>query len=271
MTSSIDLSVVIPVWNEHESIPALSREISQALAACHFTWEAIWVDDGSADDTEKQLQQVALPQRYIRITPHSGKSAAYAAGFQAASGRWIATLDGDGQNRPEDIPILLKHMQEHRQDVVVGVRAGRRDTALKRMSSRVGNCARRAVLRDRYVDIGCGLRVGRREAFQALPVFEGMHRFMPVFMERQGYVVGQCLVAHRERERGMSKFGIGNRFPAGLIDLLGVWWLLRRHRTWSTSSNEALQNDRPVGVEGSTSAQARTEQASRPSGDRTTI
>jgi dolichol-phosphate mannosyltransferase len=271
MTSSILLSVVIPVWNEHESIATVSRDIVHALAACPFPWEAIWVDDGSTDGTEQELCQLAPPQRYTRITPHSGKSAAYIAGFRAAKGKWIATFDGDGQNRPEDILILLAQAQERHLDAVVGVRNRRRDPLIKRISSWLGNRVRRTVLKDCYTDIGCGLRVGRREAFQAVPTFEGMHRFMPVFMERQGYVVGQYPVAHHERQRGTSKFGIGNRFPAGLLDLMGVWWLIRRHRTWGTSS-EVRQNGRPVVivVEESASSPVRSREAVQSSAEGTT-
>lgn len=239
MTLTVSLSVIIPVWNEADSIPALADEIEKAFAACGVEWEVIWVDDGSVDDTRNDLSQLAAPHRFIALKPHSGKSAAYAAGVRAAAGAWIATLDGDGQNVPADVLALFRHATDHHADVVVGVRSARHDSCIKKASSRVGNLVRRLLLRDRFVDIGCGLRVGRREAFESLPFFEGMHRFMPVLMERQGYVVAQQPVQHRARQAGTSKYGIFNRFPAGFIDLMGVWWLLRRHRSWTMCSGKA--------------------------------
>jgi dolichol-phosphate mannosyltransferase len=250
MTSAVCLSVVIPVWNESESIPTLACEIEQALATCGLAWEVIWVDDGSTDDTAKCLQHLSPPQRSIRVSPHGGKSAAYVAGFRAASGDWIATLDGDGQNHPEDILALWHHAAAHHLDVVVGVRTGRRDPLVKRISSRVGNVVRRAVLWDTYADIGCGIRLGRRAAFDTLPTFEGMHRFIPVFMNHRGFRVGQHPVLHRERQAGTSKYGILNRFPRSLVNLVSVWWYLRRHRAASRDAELAASTRSSETIDG---------------------
>jgi dolichol-phosphate mannosyltransferase len=245
MRTPVSLSVIIPVWNECESVPALACEIGQVLGSCGFAWEVVWVDDGSTDDTQKCLQQLSPPQRSIRVSPHGGKSAAYVAGFRAASGDWIATLDGDGQNQPEDILALWRHAQTHGLDVVVGVRTGRQDPLIKRISSRIGNVIRRTVLRDDYVDIGCGVRVGCRAAFAALPTFEGMHRFIPVFMHHQGFRVGQHPVLHRARQAGASKYG-------SLMNLISVWWFLRRQPSAKPGAGSVAN--------GTSSEQARTDE-----------
>ncbi len=239
MKLTVSLSVIIPVWNEAESIPALAREIEQVFTDCGFGWEAVWVDDGSVDGTRNSLSGLVAPHRFITLEPHSGKSAAYAAGVRATASPWIATIDGDGQNVPGDILTLFRHATNNHADVVVGIRSTRQDSPAKKASSRLGNLVRRVFLRDRFLDIGCGLRVGCRESFDCLPLFEGMHRFMPVFMERHGYLVVQQPVRHRARQGGISKYGVFNRFPASFIDLLGVWWLLRRHRRWKVAATDA--------------------------------
>ncbi|MEN8206113.1 MAG: glycosyltransferase family 2 protein [Pseudomonadota bacterium] len=228
----MDLSIVIPVFNEVESIGPLLDEISTRFDA-ETGYEIIVVDDGSVDDTPAVLQTArqSLPQ--LRTLHHHecyGQSAAIASGVRAASKHWIATLDGDGQNDPADILKLFRIMDETHDDVqmVAGYRKQRRDGWLKRVTSRVANAVRATVLNDSTPDSACGLRIFARTTFLSLPQFDHMHRFLPALVQRQGGKVLSVEVNHRERLRGQSKYGIHNRLWIGIIDLMGVLWLQRR-------------------------------------------
>ncbi len=228
--------MVIPAHNEAENLGPLVREIGAALARTGGTWEIVLVDDGSSDATPARAAELAREIPHFRAVRHPssrGQSFAVATGVRAAGGAWIATLDGDGQNDPADIPRLLVVRDATGAAgagplLVAGYRRRRRDTWLKRVSSRVANAVRGRLLGDRTPDTGCGLKLFEREAFLALPHFDHMHRFLPALFLRAGGRVVSVEVAHRPRERGASHYGMWNRLWVGLVDILGVWWLIRR-------------------------------------------
>jgi dolichol-phosphate mannosyltransferase len=229
----IEVSVVVPVCNERENVLPLAREIAAALADRRH--ETIFVDDGSTDGTAEAVRAArgeGLPGvRLIRHAVRSGQSAAVATGVRAARAPWIATLDGDGQNDPADIPQLLETLGRSgssRLRLVMGNRTTRRDTPLRRLSSRVANGVRGGLLRDGTPDTGCGIKVFDRAVFMDMPRFDHMHRFMPALFQREGYEVVSVPVNHRERTRGKSKYGLHNRLWVGIVDLFGVMWLIRR-------------------------------------------
>ena len=229
-----EVSVVIPVCNEAENVIPLAREIHSALAGRH-AFETIFVDDGSADGTAEAVRQAragGMPE--IRLLQHqrrSGQSTAIATGVRYARAPIIATLDGDGQNDPADLPRLLDvlfNTQSPRLKLVMGNRTTRRDTWLRRVSSRVANGVRGWILKDGTPDTGCGIKVFDRDVFMHMPRFNHMHRFMPALFQREGCEVLSLPVNHRQRTRGTSKYGLHNRLWAGIIDLFGVMWLIRR-------------------------------------------
>jgi len=228
----VDLSVVIPAYNEAESIPLLVDEVCNCRETV-VNYEISVVDDCSSDNTLEALQSSRRQHPRLRVLHHgsrSGQSAAICSGVQAARAQLIATLDGDGQNDPVDIMNLYRAMERMQDDLllVAGYRRQRRDTWLKRFSSRVANRVRAAILKDATPDTGCGLKVFSRATFLALPQFDHMHRFLPALVVRQGGTVLSVDVRHRPRERGKSKYGLHNRLWVGIVDLLGVWWLQRR-------------------------------------------
>jgi dolichol-phosphate mannosyltransferase len=229
-----DVSVVVPVCNEEENVEPLAREIAAALDG-RYSHEIVFVDDGSTDGTAAaalRARSAGLPQlRLLRHAERSGQSAAVATGVQAARAPLIATLDGDGQNDPADIPRLIETLQASpsgRVRLVMGNRTTRRDTWLRRVSSRVANGVRGRLLRDGTPDTGCGIKVFERSVFLDMPRFDHMHRFMPALVRREGFEVVSVPVNHRERTRGRSKYGLHNRLWVGIVDLVGMVWLLRR-------------------------------------------
>jgi dolichol-phosphate mannosyltransferase len=230
----LEVSVVIPVCNEQENVLPLAREIHAALEG-RYRYETIFVDDGSTDgtaDAVRAARRDGMPEiRLIRHSLRSGQSAAVATGVREARAPWIATLDGDGQNDPADIPNLLDAARKAgspRLRLVMGNRTTRRDTWLRRLSSRVANGVRGWMLRDGTPDTGCGIKVFDRAVFVDMPRFNHMHRFMPALYQREGYEVVSVPVNHRERTRGKSKYGLHNRLWVGIVDLFGVMWLIRR-------------------------------------------
>jgi dolichol-phosphate mannosyltransferase len=229
------LSVVIPVRNEADNVAPLADEIVNALApVCSF--EIIFVDDGSTDATVENICAVrrnGLSQlRLIRHDQGAGQSIAVYTGVRAARADWIATLDGDGQNDPADIRLLLgaRDQAQAASDLrlIIGNRKTRKDTWVRRMSSRIANGVRKRMLNDDAPDTGCGIKVFERAAFLELPAFNHMHRFLPALFRRAGYRVISVPVSHRARLRGQSKYGISNRLWVGIVDMLGVRWLLQR-------------------------------------------
>jgi dolichol-phosphate mannosyltransferase len=235
------LSVVVPVRNEAPNIRPLVEEITRALAGIEH--QIVYVDDGSTDATPEELRvlQRELPRLAVRRHRAScGQSAAIITGVRAAAGEWIATLDGDGQNDPADIPRLFQHAHADNGAVPVlfaGHRTQRRDSRIKRVSSRVANRIRAAMLNDATPDSGCGLKLFRRAAFLELPQFDHMHRFLPALFIRAGGRVQSIPVNHRHRLRGRSNYGTLDRLWVGIVDLAGVAWLQRR---WKRPEIERL-------------------------------
>ncbi len=231
---AIVLSVIVPVKNEAENIAPLVSEIRAALTGGP-AYEIVYVDDGSTDATLAMLDAVAGPD--LRVLGHvqsCGQSAALRTGVRHARGMLIATLDGDGQNDPADLPRLVSTFLSPASAATLGMIAGqrvkRRDGAVKRWSSRIANRVRAGMLGDDTPDTGCGLKVFSREAFLMLPYFDHVHRFLPALMRREGFAVGLEPVNHRPRVHGRSKYGINNRLWVGIVDLFGVYWLQRRMR-----------------------------------------
>jgi glycosyltransferase involved in cell wall biosynthesis len=229
MSAAALLSVVIPVHDEEESLETLHRELDAALASHAGGVEFLWVDDGSRDGSLARMQAIAEKDPRVRVLTldaQHGQSAALAAGFRAARGEWIATLDADLQNDPADLPCLLAAM-EHA-DAVCGVRVGRRDGPLRGLASRVANAFRNAVTQERVSDVGCSLRVMRARHLAGVRPFRGMHRFLPTLLRLEGARVVELPVAHRARRHGRSHYGIADRLFVGIVDCFGVRWMQQR-------------------------------------------
>jgi dolichol-phosphate mannosyltransferase len=232
--TSSAVSVVVPVRNEAGNIAPLVAEIAAALGD-DIDFEVIYVNDGSTDRTEFELTQLMASRPWLRQIKHlasCGQSAAVTSGVRHAHASVVVTLDGDGQNDPAFIPPLLEALAAGtpRVGLVAGQRVGRRATGFKKLQSRIANAVRGAVLRDGTRDTGCGLKAFRRELFLALPYFDGLHRFLPALVRREGYDIGYVDVVDRPRHSGRSNYGMWDRLWIGILDLLGVWWLIRRRR-----------------------------------------
>jgi dolichol-phosphate mannosyltransferase len=222
--SSPALSVVVPLYNEEENLPILQEELRVALSGIDH--EIIFIDDGSIDRTAERIE-TAPNIRVIRFEKNSGQSAAIYAGVTAARGATLVVIDGDLQNDPADIPKLLAEIT-HGADLVCGYRVKRRDTVVKRLTSRIANAVRSRYTRDGVRDTGCTLKAMRRECVSALFPFKGMHRFIPALVKAAGYRLVEVPVNHRPRRFGQSKYGLGNRALRATIDMFGVRWLLSR-------------------------------------------
>ncbi len=240
------LTVVIPVKNEADNILPLIGEIRAALFGGP-AYEILYIDDGSSDATRERLEEAAATAPELRVLYHTascGQSAALRTGVLGAKGWLIATLDGDGQNDPADLPRLvasfLNPASAAELGMIAGQRVKRRDSTVKRWSSRIANKVRSGMLGDDTPDTGCGLKVFAREAFLRLPYFDHMHRFLPALMRREGFAVGLEAVNHRPRTRGVSKYGINNRLWVGIVDLFGVFWLQRRMRRPTLVSRDQI-------------------------------
>jgi dolichol-phosphate mannosyltransferase len=230
----MQLSVIIPFFNEIDNVKPLLREVHEALNG-RLIYEIVAVDDGSTDGTLERLQALRDELPVLRVVGHRGnfgQSAAIVSGVRAAHGPLIATLDGDGQNDPSDIPVLYTEYQRHAPPeysiLMAGNRNKRQDSWLKRWSSRIANDVRQGLLRDECFDTGCGLKLFPRQTFLTLPHFDHLHRFLPALFKRAGARVINVPVNHRPRTRGQSKYGVSNRLWVGIVDLLGVRWLQRR-------------------------------------------
>ncbi|MBF0356365.1 MAG: glycosyltransferase family 2 protein [Alphaproteobacteria bacterium] len=233
-TACTQVSVVVPAQNEDENVVPLIEEIDKALQGV-VEFEMVFVDDGSRDATWARLQEARQRFPHLTILRHakgSGQSVAIRSGVKAARYPWIATLDGDGQNDPADIPSLIKalgaEMAGGKPVMMAGQRAKRQDTWFRRFSSRVANGVRRFLLNDVTPDTGCGLKLFPRQIFLDMAHFNHLHRFMPALMIRQGGRVVSVPVNHRPRYRGVSKYGLWNRLWVGIVDLFGVMWLMKR-------------------------------------------
>jgi len=225
----LELSLVIPVYNERDSLPVLVGEIAAALAGRRF--EIVAVDDGSVDGSLDVLKRLKLeyPELHVvALVAHAGQTAAFAAGFRAARGPVIVTLDADLQNDPADVPALVARLEISGMTAIVGYRLNRRDTGWKRLQGRIANAVRNRINRETIRDTGCSLKAFRADAVRALPLYDGMHRFFPTLIKLYGGTVGEVPVQHRPRRFGRTKYGMWNRVLRSLADALAVRWMQRR-------------------------------------------
>ena len=228
------LSVVVPVFNERDNIPPLVGEIVAALRG-RIDFEIVYVNDNSRDDSLAVLQGLKTTVPELRVLSHvsqSGQSTAVRTGVKGARGEWIATLDGDGQNDPADIPKLLAERDKGGDDVKLyaGWRVNRQDSGSKRWASKWANAIRSRLLQDSTPDTGCGIKLFERSAFLDLPYFDHMHRYLPALMQRAGWKTVSVPVNHRARGAGVSKYNNLNRALVGIADLRGVAWLIKRSK-----------------------------------------
>jgi len=233
------LSVVIPAKNEVDNLAPLVQEIRTALEG-RYDYELIYVDDGSNDGTWDVLTKLRAEGyerlRALRHTQSTGQSFAVLTGARAARGQWLVVLDADGQNDPADIPGMVEALWDaHQRDPkvvgIIGHRVNRRDDWIKRLSSRIANGYRKALLKDGIPDVGCGLKAVRLDWYLKLPCFDHMHRYIPSLIQAYGGKMQVHPVNHRPRLAGRSNYGVWNRLWVGLVDVLGVWWLKRRAKT----------------------------------------
>jgi dolichol-phosphate mannosyltransferase len=228
------VTVVVPVRNEAGNVAPLVAEIAAAIGE-GTPFEIVYVNDGSTDGTETELRGLMASRPWLRQVKHAascGQSAAVRTGVAHARAPVVVTLDGDGQNDPAFIPAMLRTLEGGGagMGLVAGQRVGRKDTGFKKFQSRIANGVRGAVLRDGTRDTGCGLKAFRRDPFLALPYFDGLHRFLPALVRREGYTIGYLDVVDRPRRAGVSNYGLWDRLWVGILDLMGVWWLIRRKR-----------------------------------------
>ena len=238
-----ELSIVVPVRNEADNIAPLITEIVAALGT-RWRYEIVYVDDGSSDATPQRIAELrdTLPQlRQVRHEKSCGQSAAVRTGVRFARGGMVATLDGDGQNNPAFLPDLVATIErgEGRIGLVAGQRVGRKDTGFKRLQSRIANRVRSFILNDGTRDTGCGLKAFRRDVFLSLPYFDGLHRFLPALVRREGFEIAYVDVIDRPRYAGVSNYGFFDRLWIGIMDLAGVWWLIRRKKSTPVASEVA--------------------------------
>jgi dolichol-phosphate mannosyltransferase len=236
-------SVVIPIKNEEENIEDLIEEIEPVMEKLEHAWELICVDDGSTDQSLLILQNLCKSKPYLRIlsfTRNFGQSNAFAAGFEAAHGDYIITLDADRQNDPGDIPNLIAARHEY--DLVIGWRIHRHDSLQKKITSRISNWVRSRFCRDGVHDTGCSLKVYRRDALKKIKLFKGMHRFFPALFLIEGFRIKEVPVKHRERKKGKTKYSFFNRSFGPIIDMLAVRWM--RSRTLRYHIREEITYDK---------------------------
>lgn len=233
------ISVVVPVRNEGGNIRHLVLEIMNSVSLGAPVTEIVYVDDGSTDETSTELKSLQNEIPILSIIHHSkscGQSLATWTGVMAAKNNLIVTLDGDGQNNPADIPVVYNAYSKavllapQNRFMVAGQRVGRQDTWIRKISSRIANTIRSQILKDNTRDTGCSLKLFTKQDFLFLPYFDHMHRFIPALMGREGVVILHVDVSHRPRTKGVSKYGTIDRLLAGILDLFGVWWLLKRKR-----------------------------------------
>jgi dolichol-phosphate mannosyltransferase len=242
MTSSDPaVSVVVPVRNEAGNLAPLIGEMAAALEG-RWPFEVVYVNDGSTDDTDAELKRLMGMHPWLRRVRHArscGQSAAVRSGVKAARAPLVVTLDGDGQNDPAFIPAMVQMLEaDPHLGLVAGQRVGRKASGFKKMQSRIANGVRGAVLRDGTRDTGCGLKAFRRAVFLDLPYFDGLHRFLPALVRRDGFDIGYVDVIDRPRASGVSNYGMWDRLWVGILDLAGVRWLIRRRKRVPEIAND---------------------------------
>jgi dolichol-phosphate mannosyltransferase len=233
--AGIAVSVIVPVRNEAENVRPLVAEIAAALDG-RWNYETIYVNDGSSDATAERLateMKLRTNLRQLRHAASAGQSAAIRSGVRAARGAIVVTLDGDGQNDPAFLPDLIESIEQggERVGLAAGQRVGRKASGFKKLQSRIANGVRKTILRDGTRDTGCGLKAFRREVFLMMPYFDGLHRFLPALVRREGYEIVYVDVIDRPRRSGVSNYGFFDRLWIGIMDIAGVWWLIRRKKS----------------------------------------
>ncbi len=226
---STEISVVIPVYNEEENIPILTSELEKALEPLRKPYEILYVDDGSRDGSLNRILEAGRKNPKIRVISfeqNAGQTAAMDAGFRAARGEVIVTLDADLQNSPSDIPLLLEKIPEY--DIVCGWRSERNDPWIRRVSSVIANTVRNALSREEIHDTGCSLKAYKRACFDQIKLYDGMHRFLPTLFKMEGFRAVEVKVSHHPRRHGNSKYNIRNRLFRSFMDLLAVRWMKKR-------------------------------------------
>jgi dolichol-phosphate mannosyltransferase len=236
--SDITYSIVIPLYNERDNVLPLVEELGWVMSTYKDKWELILVDDGSTDATSQVITELIETKkslaaghiRLIRLHKNYGQTTAFAAGIRAAKGSWIISLDGDGQNDPRDIPLLIETANAIPQgyDLVSGRRKSRQDVWYKRLLSKIANMVRKKVLSDNSQDTGCSLKLYKKSALEKIPLFHGMHRFLPALFTMEGFSIKEVPVHHRERLRGKSKYHLFNRGISLFFDMLVVAWMKKR-------------------------------------------
>ncbi len=234
-SSATTVTLIVPVYNEQDNLPLLTQEIATALQTQARPWQVLYVDDGSTDNSLNVMKQLAEENphvRYLAFAENCGQSAAFAAGFKEAEGDVLVTLDADLQNDPADIPAMLD-CYDKGYDMVIGWRKNRQDTVQKKWASRFANAVRNRLSRETVRDTGCSLKVLRASMARELPMFTGMHRFLPTLMKLRGATVAELPVNHRQRKHGVSKYGIWDRAFSALYDLFAVRWMQSRSFRYS--------------------------------------
>jgi dolichol-phosphate mannosyltransferase len=226
------ISIIVPVMNESDNIVPLAGEITTAMKSTTWRWECLWIDDFSSDGTRDKLNEVSRTDPRHRVFLHNrnyGQSAALATGFNRANGDILVTLDGDGQNDPASIPAVVKKLITEQADLVNGWRKNRKDSLVRKISSRIGNGFRNTLTGENITDVGCALRAFRRECVSQVFIFKGMHRYFPTLVRINGYKkILEEPVNHRPRQRGKTKYGINNRLWVGIADTIALCWMKRR-------------------------------------------
>lgn len=233
--SELIYSIIIPLKNEEENITHLIEEIRPIMEALKEPWELICIDDGSTDNTKQLLKNLANNLKLLRIISFDknyGQSSAFDAGFRNAEGKFVITLDGDGQNDPKDIPKLLELIKNY--DLVCGIRVNRRDTWTKRITSKLANFIRQKMCGDSALDTGCSLKVYRRSCLEKIKMYHGLHRFLPALFEIEGFTIAQVPVNHRPRWKGQSHYNFLNRSFNTIADMLAVRWMRKRQLRYRT-------------------------------------
>lgn len=231
-----EISIVLPVYNEEENLPVLIPQIIEVMQNLGRRYEVILIDDGSTDKSFEIINDLSkkyMEIRYIKFKNNAGQSAAFDAGFKAAMGDIIVTLDSDLQNDPKDIPKLISFIPQF--DVVCGWRAGRKDSVMKKISSKIANRVRNFSVKDNIHDTGCSLKVYKKEWVDKIKLYDGMHRFLPALLSMEGANIKEVKVNHKPRQYGCSKYGIFNRLFVGIYDLLAVRWMQKRKLNYDIS------------------------------------